>query len=149
MDQILIYNRPSPRSFFWHSLSISFGSLFFYMVISPIKRKIENSTHLGFEPYPDFLHNGFFELFFLWVSWILLTIGFRRLIRIERILVDQEFIYFVASQFLSSGKRFYTGGRLRIPLSSDFCFRAMKDGFLKRIGFYLDIPAVDGGRQSF
>lgn len=149
MDQILIYNRPSPRSFFWHSLSISFGSLFFYMVISPVKKEVENSTHIGFEPYPDLILNGYIEFFFLWVSWIFLTIGFRRLIRIERILVDQEFIYFVANQFLSSGKRLYTGGRLRIPLSSDFRFRAMKDGFLKGIGFYLDIPAVDGGRQSF
>ncbi|MBM9577662.1 hypothetical protein JWG45_10910 [Leptospira sp. 201903070] len=67
----------------------------------------------------------------------------------ERIFVDPEFISIAGGFFLSSGKRFYTGGWLRIPLSSDFRFRAMKDSFLKGIGFYLDIPAADGGRQSF
>lgn len=87
-------------------------------------------------------------LFFLSLSCLLLLSGFKRLIRIERIFVDPEFISIAGGLFLSSGKRFYTGGWLRIPLSSDFRFRAMKDRFSKGIGFYLDIP-VEGGRQSF
>ncbi|PJZ53258.1 hypothetical protein [Leptospira adleri] len=148
MEKIFIYNRPAPRTLLWSSISIVLGCLFLFIVYSFVRQTMERPERISDQFSSDFFVLVIMSLFFLSLSLFLLWFGFKRSIRIERIIVNQEFISLSGGLFLSSGKRFYAGGLLKIPISSDFRFRAVKDGFLKSVGFYLDLP-VESGSHSY
>ncbi|PKA02724.1 hypothetical protein CH375_21275 [Leptospira ellisii] len=148
MKKIFVYNRPAFRPFLWCSIAVGLGCLLLLPPYYFVRTRILNSERIWEEFSFEFFGAAALEFFIFWFALFLLWSGLRRLTKIERIFVDPEFISFAGGLFLSSGKRFYTGGWIKIPLSKDFRFRAVKDGFLKGVGFYLDFP-VDGGRHSY
>ncbi|TGK28936.1 hypothetical protein EHQ12_05095 [Leptospira gomenensis] len=148
MKKIFIYNRPAFIPLLWYCSALFLGVLLFLPPYFFVDSRIRSSDGFFGDFSVSFLGGAVFVFAIFLLASFLLWLGIARLIKFERVSVDQEFISISGGLFLSSGKRFYTGGPIRIPLTSDFRFRALKDGFSKSVGFYVDLP-VDGGWHSF